>query len=216
MSTTEPGKKVALYLRVSTDQQSTRNQERELRAVAARHGWHIVAVFKDDGISGTKDRSKRPGLDKLLKGVVRKEFDLVAVWSTDRLGRSMPKLVRVLELLKAKGVNLFDHRHGIDTSTDMGQMFFYLAGIFAQIERNLIVERVRAGLKRAKAEGVVLGRPKTVTPETEAQILAHLEAGEHGVHKIAKLVGVGSSTVQRINDVRRGRTKRRHKERPTA
>ena len=80
--------RVALYVRVSTDQQSIKNQESELQAVAERHGWQVVAVFKDQGIRGAKGRDKRPGLDKLLQAVARKEFDMVAAWSVDRLGRS--------------------------------------------------------------------------------------------------------------------------------
>jgi DNA invertase Pin-like site-specific DNA recombinase len=101
-------------------------------------------------------------------------------------------------------VDLYLHQQQLDTSTPAGEALFGMLGVFAQFERALIVERVRAGLKRAKAAGVTVGRPKTVTPEMEAQVLEHLEAGEIGVHKIAKLVGVGSSTVQRINDKRRG------------
>src|SRR5678816_46735 len=98
-------RRVALYLRTSTGRQTTKNQQRELEAVAARHRWTIVEVFKDAGISGMKGRQQRPGLDALLHGVTRKAFDLVMVWSADRLGRSMPHLVTVLEALKAKGVH---------------------------------------------------------------------------------------------------------------
>ena len=86
--------RVALYVRVSTDQQTIKNQERELQAVAERHGWQVVAVFKDQGISGAKGRDGRPGLDKLLQAVARKEVDMVAAWSVDRLGRSLQDLVR--------------------------------------------------------------------------------------------------------------------------
>jgi DNA invertase Pin-like site-specific DNA recombinase len=120
--TTTKGIRTALYVRVSTKngRQTTKNQERELRAVAQRHGWEIVSVFRDR-MSGAQDQ--RPGLKALLEAVTRKEFDRVAVWSTDRLGRSMPQLVRVLETLKAKGIALYDHRNSLDTSTPMGQAF---------------------------------------------------------------------------------------------
>jgi DNA invertase Pin-like site-specific DNA recombinase len=201
---TGSGTRTALYLRVSTGKQTTKNQERELRQVADRHGWSIDKrhVYRDHGISGAKDQ--RPGLKALLEAVTRREFDRVAVWSTDRLGRSMPRLVRVLEQLKAKGIELYDFKNGIDTSTPMGEGFYYLSGIFAQIERNMIVDRIRAGLARARAEGTMLGRPK-IRPEVEAQIRQHLAEGKLGIHKIARLVvnpatkkPIGSGTVQRV------------------
>ena len=98
-------KRVALYVRVSTDHQSVKNQEIELQAVAERHSWQVVTVFKDEGISGAKGRDQRPGLDKLLQAVARKEFDLVAAWSVDRLGRSLIDLVGILQEFHAKGVD---------------------------------------------------------------------------------------------------------------
>src|SRR4029077_18507678 len=110
-------KRVALYVRVSTDHQTIRNQERELRAVAERHGWEIVATFKDEGISGAKGRDERPGLDKLLQAVARREFDLVAAWSVDRIGRSLVDLVGTLQELHSKRVDLYLHQQGIDTTT---------------------------------------------------------------------------------------------------
>src|ERR1039457_1444885 len=112
----ETMRRVALYTRVSTDQQTTANQERELREVADRSGWQIVAVFSDAGISGAKGRDQRPGLDHLMKGIARKEFDLVAAWSVDRLGRSLQNLVGFLAELHSKGVDLYLHQQGIDTT----------------------------------------------------------------------------------------------------
>jgi DNA invertase Pin-like site-specific DNA recombinase len=191
-------RRVAIYVRVSTGKQTTRNQQRELEAVARRHDWTIVEVFKDHGISGTKGREQRPGFDKLLRGVTRKDFDLVMVWSADRLGRSMPHLVQVLEALKAKNVDLYLHQQGIDTSTPQGEGFYYMSGIFAAIERAMIVERIKAGLKRAKAEGTMLGRPR-IGADVEARIRDYL-AQKVGIHKTAKLVGVGSGTVQRVRE----------------
>src|SRR5262245_2517388 len=189
------GPRTALYVRVSTKngRQTTKNQERELRAVAQRHGWEIVSVFRDR-MSGTNDQ--RPGLLALLKAVQRKEFDRVAVWSTDRLGRSMPQLVRVLETLKAKGLALYDHRNSLDTSTPMGQAFYYMSGIFAEIERQMIVERIHAGLKRAKAEGKRLGRP-TLSPEIETRVKDQL-AGKIPVRKIALALNIAPNSVMRI------------------
>lgn len=199
--TTKPPKpdssnpRTALYMRVSTKngRQTTRNQERELRTVAQRHGWEIVSVFRDR-MSGAHDQ--RPGLKALLEAVNRKEFDRVAVWSTDRLGRSMPQLVRVLETLKAKSIALYDHRNSLDTSTPMGQAFYYMSGIFAEIERQMIVERIHAGLKRAKAEGKTLGRPKLST-EIETRVKDQL-AGKMPIRKVALALGIAPGSVMRI------------------
>src|SRR6478736_6601764 len=117
-------KRIALYLRVSTSKQDTHNQRRELGAVAARSGWEIVRVFQDNGISGAKGRDERPGLDAMLKAVNAREFDLVATWSVDRLGRSLTDLLSILQHLKDKGVDLFLHQQGLDTSTTAGKAMF--------------------------------------------------------------------------------------------
>ena len=128
-------KRVALYVRVSTDHQSVKNQEIELQAVAERHGWQVVSVYRDQGISGAKGRDKRPGLDKLLQAVARKEFDLVAAWSVDRLGRSLIDLVGILQEFHAKHVDLYLHQQGIDTTTPAGKAMFQMMGVFAEFER---------------------------------------------------------------------------------
>ena len=151
-------KRVALYVRVSTDHQSVRNQEIELQAVAERHGWTVVTVFKDQGISGAKGRDQRPGFDKLLKAVARREFDMVAAWSVDRLGRSLIDLVGVLQELHAKRVDLYLHQQGIDTTTPSGKAMFQMMGVFAEFEHAMIRERVMSGLARAREEGTKLGR----------------------------------------------------------
>jgi DNA invertase Pin-like site-specific DNA recombinase len=190
------GKRVALYLRVSTDGQSVENQRLELEAAAERHGWQVVQTFKDHGISGAKGRDKRPGLDAMLKGVARRDFDMVAAWSVDRLGRSVQHLVETLGELHAKGVDLYLHQQGLDTSTPSGKAMFQMLGVFAEFERAMIRERVNAGLRRAVAEGKTLGRPK-VTAETEKAIRVALKRGD-GILKVAGALGVGSSTVQRV------------------
>jgi DNA invertase Pin-like site-specific DNA recombinase len=152
-------KRVALYLRVSTTGQNTTNQRRELEAVADRHGWKVVDVFSDNGVSGAKGRKDRPGLDALLKGVARRDFDMVAAWSVDRLGRSLQDLIEVPSDLHAKGVDLYLHQQGLDTSTPSGRAMYQMMGVFAEFERAIIRERVMSGLARAKAEGITLGRP---------------------------------------------------------
>ena len=117
-------KRVAFYLRVSTDEQTTANQQRELETIAERHGWHIVKVFEDTGISGRHGRDKRPGFDRLCRAAVRKEFDVVAAWSVDRLGRSLLDLLTFLGELHAKSVDLYLHQQGIDTTTPGGKAMF--------------------------------------------------------------------------------------------
>ena len=151
-------KRVAVYLRVNTSKQETSNQRRELEAVAARSGWHIVKVYEDAGISGAKGRNQRPGLDAMMKAVNAREFDLVVAWSVDRLGRSLTDLLAILQGLHDKGIDLFLHQQGLDTSTTTGKAMFQMLGVFAEFERGIIRERVNAGLARAKANGTKLGR----------------------------------------------------------
>ena len=189
-------KRIAIYLRVSTSKQETTNQRRELEAVAARSGWQIVQVFEDAGISGAKGRDKRPGLDALLKAVNTKEFDMVAAWSVDRLGRSLTDLLGILQQLHDKRVDLFLHQQGLDTSTTAGKAMFQMLGVFAEFERGIIRERVNAGLARARANGTKLGR-RPVKPAVEARI-RQLRAKGMGILKIGRTLDVGTSVVQRV------------------
>ena len=189
-------KRVAIYLRVSTSKQETSNQRRELEAVAARSGWQILKVFQDAGISGAKGRDKRPGLDALLKAVNGKEFDMVAAWSVDRLGRSLTDLLGILQALHDKGVDLFLHQQGLDTSTSAGRAMFQMLGVFAEFERGIIRERANAGLARARANGTKLGR-RPVKPAVEARI-RQLRARGDGILKISKKLSIGTSVVQRV------------------
>jgi len=128
---TKKTKRVALYVRVSTDEQTTDNQRRELEGVAKRSGWKIVDIYEDNGISGANGREKRPALDKLLKDAARREFDMIAAWSVDRLGRSLQHLIGLLEELQALGVDLYLHQQGLDTSTPSGRAMFQMCGVFA-------------------------------------------------------------------------------------
>jgi DNA invertase Pin-like site-specific DNA recombinase len=185
-----------MYLRVSTIDQTTANQGRELRAVAERAGWEVVKVYRDHGISGTKGREKRPAFDALHRDAARRQFDVVMAWSVDRLGRSLQDLVGFLSELHAANVDLFLHQQGLDTTTPAGKAMFQMLGVFAEFERSIIQERVRAGLRRAVDEGKQLGRPK-IAPALEKRIQALLRAGK-GMLAVAKDVGVGSGTVQRV------------------
>ena len=184
-------------LRVSTVDQTTANQEHELSEVASRMGCEIVKVYRDHGISGAKSRDKRPAFNALCRAAARREFDMVMAWSVDRLGRSLQDLVGFLSELHALKIDLYLQQQGLDTTTPAGKAMFQMMGVFAEFERSMIQERVRAGLKRAKAEGKTLGRPR-IDPKTERTIARALEKGEAGIHRIARSVGVGVGTVQRI------------------
>jgi DNA invertase Pin-like site-specific DNA recombinase len=189
-------RRVALYARVSTDEQTAKNQLRELRAVAERHGWTIAEEYVDHGMSGAKGRDQRPAYDKMLRAAVRKEFDVLAAWSVDRLGRSLQHLVSFLDEIHSKRIDLYLHQQGIDTTTPAGKALFQMCGVFAEFERAMIQERVKAGLARARAQGKVLGRPR-VSSRVEGTVRA-LRAKGRGIHAIAREAGVGVGTVQRI------------------
>src|SRR5438477_2930936 len=193
-------KTVALYLRVSTGEQTVENQRRELTAAAVRRGWRVVTEFCDHGISGANGRDKRPAFDRLHKAIVRRQFDIVAAWSVDRLGRSLQDLVGFLGELRGAGVDLYLDRQGLDTGTPAGKAMFQMLGVFAEFERSMIVQRVRAGIAKARASGTksgkAFGRPR-IPAKKEAAIRASLAAGT-GIRKTAKLVGVGNETVSRI------------------
>jgi DNA invertase Pin-like site-specific DNA recombinase len=201
---TRKAKRAALYLRVSTDGQTTENQRLALEAVATQRGWQVVAVFDDNGVSGSKGRDKRPGLDKLLKEAGRARFDVVMCWALDRLGRSLRDLMDTLGELHAGNVDLFLHQQAIDTTTPAGRMFFHVLGAFSEFEREMIRTRVHAGLQRARAQGKRLGRPMVGTGRSdrhragiEDAIRERLAAGT-GIVKVARELGIGVSVVQRV------------------
>ena len=188
-------RKVAVYARVSTDKQTTENQLNQLRAIADKNGWVIVREFVDEGISGAKGRDKRPQFDALLKSAVRRDFDLVLSWSVDRLGRSLQHLVEFLNELHGVGCDLFLHQQAIDTTTPSGKAMFGMCGIFAEFERSIIQQRVKAGLERARANGVRLGRP-AISQGMKDEILA-MRATGMSMNKIAIEIGISKSVVVR-------------------
>jgi DNA invertase Pin-like site-specific DNA recombinase len=176
-------KQVAIYARVSTDKQTTENQLNQLRAIADKNDWVIVAEFVDEGISGAKGRDKRPEFDALMKGAVRRQFDMVMSWSVDRLGRSLQHLVEFLDELHSVGCDLYLHQQAIDTTTPSGKMMFQMCGVFSEFERSMIRQRVKAGLERAVANGKKLGRPR-LSDETRREI-REMRATGMSVRKIA-------------------------------
>jgi DNA invertase Pin-like site-specific DNA recombinase len=190
-------RRAVFYLRVSTLDQTTANQERELREIAARMGCEVVKVYKDHGISGAKGRNGRPAFDALCRDAARRQFDVIMAWSVDRLGRSLQDLVGFLSELHALGIDLFLHQQGLDTTTPAGKAMFQMMGVFAEFERAMIAERVRAGLARAKGEGKRLGRPP-IASELQKRIL-DARAGGLSVRKTAARFGIDPSTVQRLS-----------------
>src|SRR6202162_4800047 len=154
--------RVALYARVSTvgNGQDPQVQLRELREYCERRGWAVAGEYVDVGISGTKE--KRPSLDRLLADAPRRRFDAVVVWKFDRFARSVSHLLRALETFQTLKIEFVSLTEGVDTSTPMGKMVFTVLGAVAELERSLIVERVKAGLRNARAKGKRLGRPRVV------------------------------------------------------
>jgi DNA invertase Pin-like site-specific DNA recombinase len=203
-------KRAALYVRVSTDHQSVENQVRELKEVAERRGWTVVEVYHDAGISGAKGRDQRPGLNAMLKDANRRKFDIVMAWAIDRLGRSLIDLLGTIAHLEKVGVDLYLDQQNIDTTTPTGRLLFQITGAFAEFERSMIRQRIRAGLgvikdkltrdgKFVSKAGKVrrkLGRPGAEPDKIDRARLA-LAKGI-GIGKVAREVGLGVGTVHRL------------------
>jgi DNA invertase Pin-like site-specific DNA recombinase len=194
------GKRVGLYLRVSTGDQTTDNQREALVAACEVRSWRIVEVFEDPGVSGAKGRDKRPGFDGLLKAATRRKIDVVAAWSVDRLGRSLQDLVAFLAELNAVGCDLYLERQAVDTTTPAGRALFQMLGVFAEFERSIIQERVKAGMARARKNGTKSGKPIGQQPlaRQKAEAIRSELAKGTGIVKTARLCGTGVSAVQRI------------------
>ena len=187
-------KKVAIYVRVSVDRtQTVENQLRELQEVAQRQRWHVTSIFSDEGLSGAKGRDKRPGYDALLKGVARREFEMVMAWSVDRLGRSLPHLLTFLGDIQAKGVDLYLHQSGLDTSTPSGRAMFSMLAIFAEFERAIIRDRIMSGLRRSSKKS---GR-KPIAEQRLIDIRRSLNDG-NGIRATARLHKASPMTVTKI------------------
>jgi DNA invertase Pin-like site-specific DNA recombinase len=177
-------------------EQTTDNQRLDLQRVGEQRGWTIVETYTDHGVSGSKGRDKRPAFDKLCKDATKGKLDIVAAWSIDRLGRSLQHVVTFLNDLSAINVDLYLHQQSVDSSTPGGKAMLSMCAVFAEFERNIIIERVTAGMARARSQGKTFGRPKT--SEAKAVEVMRLREKGLGILKTAKLAGVGVSTVQRI------------------
>ncbi len=187
-------KRVAIYSRVSTASQTVENQNREILAVAERLNWDVVAILSDEGISGSKGRDKRPAFDMLMNMVNRKEIDMIATWSVDRLGRSLQHLVSFLSEINDRNVDLYLHTQGLDTSTPAGRAMFSMLSVFADFEKSLLRSRVMAGLARSSKKS---GRPP-LDAQKHSEIEKLLTDGI-SMSNIAKQVNVGKATVHRIS-----------------
>jgi len=185
-------KRAVIYARVSTLRQDESMQLNDLRQLAKRHEWDIVTEYIDRGVSGSKE--SREELDKMMKDATRKKFDVVMVWKFDRFARSMKHLVTALEQFRVLGIDFVSHQEAVDTATPMGTAMFGMIAVMAQFERELIRERVRAGLENAKRKGVQLGRHETRFDVQEAIILR-----KEGVSwgEISKRLGVSKTVVYR-------------------
>ena len=186
-------KRVAIYLRVSTDSQTVENQRLELQAVADRLGWIVVAMLADEGISGSKGRDQRPAFNTLMTMVTRREIDRVMAWSVDRLGRSLQHLVGFLSEINERNVDLYLHVQGLDTSTPSGRAMFAMLSVFAEFERSILRDRIMAGLARSTKKS---GRPP-LDAHTEHRARKLLDAGT-SINATAKSLKIGVATVHRI------------------
>ena len=188
-------KRAVLYLRVSKHEQTIENQRIELERVAAAKGWRVIATFKDEGVSGAFGREVRAQYDSMLKQGVQAKFDVVLAWDVSRLSRSLVDLVTTLDELHACGIDLYLHQQAIDTTTPAGKAMFQMCGVFAEFERGILSERVKAGLNRARKEGKILGRPIKV-----ANIKKILEERSNGktIRAIAHQQGLSVGKVHKL------------------
>lgn len=188
-----PVTRVALYARVSTlNNQDPEMQLSELREYAGRRGWQVVDEYTDQGVSGSKE--SRPALNRLTADACRRRFDAILVWKIDRFGRSLKHLVNSLAELAALGVAFISLRDNLDLSTPSGRLMFQIIGAMAEFERALIQERVRAGLRNARAKGKHLGRPRVIV---DASRIADLRAQGRSWSEIVAEMGIGKGTAQR-------------------
>jgi len=185
--------RVALYARVSTTEQSTDSQLLDLRRYVADRGWHLHREYTDNGISGTKDN--RPALNQLMDDAKKRRFDVVLVWRFDRFARSTKHLIIALEEFKNLRVDFVSYQENIDTSSPLGSAIFTIISAVAQLERDIIAERVKAGLRRAKASGKQLGRPRASIDLDKLHRL-HCEGLSH--RQIATHLGISHASVGRM------------------
>ena len=185
-------KRIAIYARVSTTDQSTESQLLDLRRYTRERGWNIYKEYVDEGISGTKD--SRPALNELMNDAKKRRFDVVLVWRFDRFARSTKHLILALEEFKNLGIDFVSYQENIDTSSPLGSAIFTIISAVAQLERDIIAERVKAGLRRARENGKKLGRPSKKVDRSE---IRRLRSEGRSLRQIAAELNVSKNTVAR-------------------
>src|SRR5690348_16590861 len=186
-------KKAVIYARVSTMDQHAETQLLDLRQLAAQRGFDIVHEYTDQGISGA--RARRPALDEMLRDARHAQFDVVLVWACDRLARSTRHFLEVLDELNHLGIEFISYREALDSSGPLGRAFVTIIGAIAELERNLIIERVRAGMRRARLEGRRLGRRPL---DLDRNAICQDRNRGLSLRQIAKAHGISRATVSRI------------------
>ena len=187
-------KRIAIYARVSTSKQNTDSQLLDLRRYTRERGWHIFKEFVDNGIRGAKD--SRPALNELMNDARKRRFDMVLVWRFDRFARSTRHLINSLEEFRNLSIDFVSYQENIDTSSPLGSAIFTIISAVAQLERDIIAERVKAGLRRAKDKGKRLGRPQGTALDIEAA--SRLRRKGMGLRQIAEKLGSSKTTVARV------------------
>jgi len=185
--------RVAIYARVSTTDQSTDSQLLDLKRYISERGWNIYREYADNGISGTKD--SRPALNELMNDGRKRKFDVVLVWRFDRFARSTKHLILALEEFKNLGIDFVSYQENIDTSSPLGSAIFTIISAVAQLERDIIAERVKAGLRRAKENGKKLGRPRVAV---DPKRISELHSKGLSMRAIARKTGISRTTVSEI------------------
>jgi len=196
-------KKVAIYGRVSTKDQNPESQLLDLRKYVKLRNWTVYQEYVDRGVSGIKEN--RPALDRLMKDARKRKFDILLVWKFDRFARSTKHLVTALEELEGLGIDFCSYEDSIDTSTNHGKLVFTIMGAIAEFERSLIRERVLAGVRRAKENGIRLGRPPL---EVNIEKIKELALSGNSVRKIAKQMGISKSLVHKTLNSRTAECKK--------
>jgi DNA invertase Pin-like site-specific DNA recombinase len=188
--------KVAIYVRVSCQDQTVDNQIKDLTQLIDAAGWDLVKTYKDEGISGALGREGRPALDEMLKDAARRKYKKLIVWSIDRLGRSLVDLLSIVKTLEESGADLMFFRDGVDTSTASGKLFYSIVGAMAEFERSRSSERIKSGLARRKAQGLPVGRQKGFFTADVKQI-KKLREQSMTIRGIASQLGCSTATVQK-------------------
>ena len=190
-------RRAVIYARVSTSSQTVENQIGELREVAMRNGWRVALELTDRGVSGSKGRDQRPAFNDLIHRATRREFDVVMVWAIDRLGRSIQQLVDFMNELQWLGIDLYSHQQAINTATPAGRMVFSIFSALGEYERELIRERIIAGQRRARIQGIKIGRPSKMNEAVRTSVRLLRDKGM-SIREIAKRLEIGVGTVYSV------------------